>query len=190
MSGSPNNSGFSLIEVALAIGVFALAIVSILGVLGPAVEEMEAISVSNEANDVVSRISEALPRLDQDSDISTSSFDEVFGAVASEPMVLYAFVVEGEGFQLTPSTGDVSNVIGRVFAIRLTVSGVNPSGLISPSGDSFTINGYTRETYPEAYLALRVDLHHMPTPEPGTGYSPPPLTEDNFLFSYHTAINR
>lgn len=182
--------GFTLIEVALALGIFALAIVSILGLLGPAVEQIEDIRLTQQANDVVSTLSADLQAFDADGLASTSAFEELFTLVSREPAVLYVFRATTGDLEVTPEVAGVRDVDGRVFAARLSVSGANSRDYIQPSGDVFQINGYQAASYPEAFLALRVDLHRMPTPAPGTAFEPSPPTESNLLLRYHTAVNR
>ena len=184
------SAGFTLIEVALALGIFALAIVSILGLLGPAVEQIEDIRLNQQANDVVSVLGADLQQYNADGETSTSAFEELFNLVSREAAVLYVFRDLQGDLEVTPNPGDVEDVDGRVFGARLSVSGVNSRDYVQPSGDIFVINGFQADSYPEAFLALRVDLHVMPTPAPGTSFEPATPTETNLLLRYHTAVNR
>lgn len=181
---------FTLVEVALALGLFALAIVSILGLLGPAVGRIEDIRLMQAANDIVSQLSADLQHFDGDGRVDTRAFEEIFNLVARAPGVLYVYRGRGGGLRVTPAPAEVSEVEGRVFAARLTVSGVNPPAYLQATGDHFVLSGFTPATYPEAWLGLRVDLHIMPTPAPDTAFEPAEPSESNFLFRYHTAVNR
>jgi prepilin-type N-terminal cleavage/methylation domain-containing protein len=55
--------GFSLVEVVVAVGIFAIAVVSVIGLLGPINQSVAAVSESDDATRIVAAVQRELQRL-------------------------------------------------------------------------------------------------------------------------------
>lgn len=183
-------SAFSLVEVALAIGVFAVAIVSILGLLAPAVDQARLVRLENAAAGLVQPLGDALRGLDRDNDAGTSAFQEVFTLVAGGPAWLYAFPTREGVTRLTEEAGLVTDTDGPVFAVRVSASGANPRSLRQSQGDHFTLAPADAAAYPKAWLALQVELFPVETPPPGTSLQVETAALTDPLATFHTAVLR
>ncbi len=184
------SSGFSLVEVTLALGIFALAMVSLIGLLVPTLDQAREVRLTHASSEVIGKVGEALRTLDLDNDPNTTAFEEVFGRVATEPEIFYVFNRTDGTLAVTPEAGDVDEVAGFLFAARVSVSGVNPRGELVEANDFFQLRTADPDAYPEGYLALEVGLYRLPTPNPGSVFEAPELSEVAFLLRYHSAINR
>ena len=187
---SPALRAFSLVEVTLALGILALALVSLLGLLIPTLDQAREVRLTHATNEMIGTLSERLVHLDLDNDGSTSAFEEVFRRVASEPGIFFLYEQEGGGVVFTPEASRVENVDQFLFAAKIAPSGANPATLLQAGEEGYTLNVAQPDNYPEAYLALRVDLHTLPVPPPGTPFQGAELQEQNFLVGFHTAILR
>ena len=94
-------SGFTLVEVILAVGVIAMAIMALIGLLGTAFQQVQDVVQTNQAIGVVTKVNAALdnPRLVGGEKIpgadTAAAFDAVYDYVKSahgtNPIVLYYF---------------------------------------------------------------------------------------------------
>lgn len=199
MNGAPQKTetghtgGFSLVEVTLALGVFALALVTLLGLLTPALEQARSARQQHAAVEVIAVVGEALRSGQFEDSLPNSAFDAVYRMVASEPGLLFVFSTrddETPGVQVTRDPSRVLEVDRFLFAARVSAAGLNPPDYLVPLGETYALNTSNPRDYPEGYLALRVDLYELPVPPPGTVFVPPPLVPERFLFSFHTAVVR
>lgn len=190
--GSNNEAlrAFSLVEVTLALGILALALVSLLGLLLPTLDQARQVRLTHATNEMIGTLSERLAHLDLDNDPSTSAFEEIFLRVASEPALFYLYQEAGGGVVFTSEASEVTDVDQFLFAARISPSGANPATLLEVGEEGYTLTVTRPDNYPEAYLALKVDLHTLPVPPPGTPFPGGELREQNFLVGFHTAILR
>lgn len=190
LASPPGKGAFSLVEVSLALGILALALVTLIGLLVPAMNQAREVRLTHATNEMIANLSERLMHLDLDTDPTTSPFDELFSRVAGSPEVFYLFNQLEGGVVFTAEPQEVESVDRYLFAARLQPSGVNPSALLAEAEDGYTLTVSDPDAYPEAYLALQVDLYSLPFPPPGSAFTEVDLTEDNFLVRYQTAILR
>lgn len=186
-------TGFSLVEVTLALGVFALALVSLLGLLGPALDRARAVRVEQAAAQMIPAVGEAL-RTGRFAGVEeVDAFGEIIRALASGPLVLYVFHREGVPGDRTVVTRNVEQVreVGSVLlGARVTAAGNNHPEHLERGEEFFRLRAQDSADYPEASLALRVDLYRLPVAAPGSAWQAPELEESRFLFTFHTAVLR
>lgn len=182
--------GFSLVEVTLALGIFALAMVSLIGLLVPTLDQAREVRLTHATNEVIGEVGEALRNLDLDNDPNTTAFEEVFVRVAEGPEIFYVFNRMDATVAVTPDSEAVDDVEGFLFAARVSISGTNPQEHTVDSGGFLQLNTNHPDQYEEGYLAVEVALYQLPTPNPGSAFEVPELAEQAFLTRYHTAISR
>ncbi|MDR2982157.1 MAG: hypothetical protein LBV12_07920 [Puniceicoccales bacterium] len=145
--------GFSLVEVILAVGVIAMAILALVGLLGTTFQQVDDVVQTNRAVSVVSAVSAALDnpqlvggeRLAGASDTSKSSFEVVYdfvkSAVDKNKVVLYCFnreidstnpgsggtiavVYKASGDNFNTSTYDDQRGVGPVYRVEISISNI------------------------------------------------------------------
>lgn len=149
--------GFSLIEVILALGIFLVTIMALVGLLGPTLKSVDDVEKIDEIVSVVNSV-EAFLQSSPDIETRTSSppvtkFDAIFGAVADNGYATifvfrqYLDATSTEvrlvlGFDALDTTvnaaarldaSDFANAAGPVFRVVLT-----PSPVIPEEGDDLT----------------------------------------------------
>lgn len=170
-------AGFSLIEVVLAIGIFLVTILALVGLLGPTLKSVDDVDKTDE---VVSIVNTLNAFLQNSADIApgASKFDAIFEAVASgnsANVVIYRWY-EGSGADLTVrlevgfadneggaidtrgvvnaaqrTDADYQDAAGPIYRAVLTPSSVIPETGTSFAGTPVTYRSATRNASTETY---------------------------------------
>ncbi|MGJ3244011.1 MAG: hypothetical protein ACFE0O_13795 [Opitutales bacterium] len=221
-----SRTGFTLIEVVLAIGIFTLAILTLLGLLAPTLQSVNDVINTSLAKGVISKVNTTLQTYDADGVPETganhqSPFEEVFNAVrgaqqSNQELAFYAYQLKNGQVEVVDdasavtaalaqaASGDTEDTFdGPLFMILISASSVNdetlrtgalPSAFIRDRSFYGIATDY--DSWPEAYLALKIEIVTLQTPPPGSTFDPPGpdeatrLTDDAILFSYNTAVTR
>jgi type II secretory pathway pseudopilin PulG len=137
-------SGFSLVEVVVAVGIFALAIVGVIGLLGPTTRSVADVSDSDAATRVVSTIQAALQ---QRVASSSTGFTSLGSALQVGTTINYDFFATKDG-RLVGKEADFSTAgltnSDKFFEFALlrnkSLSGTDNSGDASAGYLAFTIS--------------------------------------------------
>ena len=173
--------GFSLIEVILALGIFLITVLAMVGLLGPTLSSVDEIEKTDEIVSVVNTVNAFLQG---SPDIATagSKFDAIYEAVRSDGYAtVFVFrrfsdssgtdVELKVGFQdetgdfLIPS--DFADIAGPIYRVVFTASSVTPDahlnetdtdgdGIVDRNGDGIYTLEKGLDDYPEGYLAIEV----------------------------------
>ena len=180
-----NRRGFSLIEVVLAIGIFLVTVLALVGLLGPTLQSVDEVEKTDEVSSVVNTVNAFLQ---SSSDIApnASKFNAIYNAVgtdgfatifvyrwfddsvADNPVVrLEIGFVDNEGGSVDNASvvnvggASFGNTAGPIYRVILTPSSVLPTDQVTDNG----INAYPRYTlangitdYPEGYFAMEVRI--------------------------------
>lgn len=182
--------GFSLVEVILAIGVFALTIVAVIGLLGPIAQQVRDLQDTKVANSLPAPIREELNRVGFEHfvDVSPGStsllggaFPSNFGDEEGESgpcLVLYGTedggrVVVQEGAGVTPNAG--------AGALQLPAEDRYFMVQVFPATDNLQYQDG------DAHVAFRVVIS-WPYKLPGMAANDYVDFADRRTFEYHTAI--
>ncbi|CAI8274427.1 MAG: Uncharacterised protein [Opitutia bacterium UBA7350] len=178
--------GFSLIEVVLAIGVFMVTILALIGLLGPALKSVDDVEQTDALVSVVSSINTFLQQ-SQEIAPGASKFDAIFNAVANDGYATLfifqsyldadstdtelkiGFYAESVGPNALIDSQDFANggipqVSGAIYRAVLTPSSVLPSVYRSAVRNattkvySLTKNSPLPSVYPEGYFAMEVRI--------------------------------
>ena len=209
--------GFSLIEVVLAIGIFMVTVLALVGLLGPTLQSVEGVEKTDEIASVVSTINTFLQSSPDIAVGGQSKFETIYKELNTDGFIT-AFV-----FRAYDSNNDVSLVVGfgeefevgeedkarvlatnirtnteviaagPVYRILLTASSVTPENHRTGSRDGngvFYLNSNFFD-YPEGYLAMEVRIF---AEDPGPNFNYNKRLQDfadiEPLFTYNTAIVR
>jgi len=179
---------YSLVEVTLALGIFAAGILSLLGILIPALDQARTTRTNLAASRAVSALSAALRLLDYDPEVGP--FDEVYAGVHAAPAHFYIFTGGAGNLVITPLEREVIAVDGVLLGAKVAVSGNNPSQHLIRNGDTHTLSLPDPDLYPEGYLALKVDLHELIPPAGAASFDASKWDDSRYLFTFHTAVTR
>lgn len=179
--------GFSLIEVVLAIGIFMVTVLALVGLLGPTLKSVDEVEQTDAIASVVNSLNAFLQ---QSPEIApgASKFDAIFNAVANNGhatiFVFQSYLNEDStntelkiGF-LNESVGDnalIKNtdfvesstvkVAGSIYRVVLTPSSVLPAPQYRSEVRDSTTKVYTLTVtspdppgYPEGYFAMEVRI--------------------------------
>lgn len=180
-SQSTQPHGFSLIEVVLAIGIFLVTVLALVGLLGPTLQSVDEVEKTDEIASVVNTVNAFLQSSPEIAP-SASKFNAIYDAVAKNG---YATILvfrkydtsDNIGLKIgfvgetasTVSNSDITSgssvlAAGTVYRVVLTPSSVIPSDHITDNG----VNTYPRYTltksligadpYPEGYFAMEVRI--------------------------------
>lgn len=206
-----SRKGFSLIEVVLAIGIFLVTVLALVGLLGPTLQSVDEVEKTDEVSSIVNTINAFLQN-SQDIAPGASKFDAIYNAVSQGEATLLVFrayddkdVISlqigfvGETAATVASndvySGSIVKAAGTVYRAVLTPSSVNPVDERADAG----VNSYPRykmnqtdpSSYPEGSFAMEVRIF---AEEPSLNFNAASnltdLQDIEPIFTYNTAIVR
>ena len=209
--------GFSLIEVVLAIGIFLVTVLALVGLLGPTLQSVDEVEKVDEVASVVNTINTFLQSSPDIAVDGQSKFETIYKELRTDGFIT-AFVLRAYdandnislkvGFSDEFNVGDTAKArvvasdirmgadvvaAGPVYRAFLTASSVTPEDHRTKTRDE---NGvlYLGENflqYPEGYLAMEVRIF-AEDPDAGFIYNKRLRDVAKFepLFTYNTAIVR
>lgn len=173
--------GFSLIEVVLAIGIFLVTVLALVGMLGPTLQSVDEVEKTDEISSVVNTVNAFLqssPKIAP----GASKFNSIYNAVgndgyatilvfraydASDVISLKIGFVGETSAKVSNSditNGTMVNAAGTIYRVVLTPSSVIPDAHVTDNG----VGTYPRFTlkkaidgadpYPEGYFAMEVRI--------------------------------
>lgn len=212
--------GFSLIEVVLAIGIFLVTVLALVGLLGPTLQSVDEVEKTDEIASVVNTINAFLQSSPNIAPTGQSKFDVIYDAVRSEgyATILVFRKYEGPDDEISLKIGfigetsetvtsadvtDGSEVLaaGTVYRAVLTPSSVIPEDHVNDAG----VGEYPRYTlaetvdlYPEGYFAMEIRIfdeapsltYDISLLQSGQAATPANLKDVEPIFTYNTAIVR
>ena len=212
--------GFSLIEVVLAIGIFLVTVLALVGLLGPTLQSVDEVEKVDEVSSVVNTINTFLQSSPDIAVNGQSKFETIYKELRTDGFIT-AFVFRAYennddislvvGFSDKFEVGEASkaqvvandirsgsnvNAAGPVYRVILTASSVTPAAHLKSTtrdndGEGFLYLGTNFDQYPEGYLAMEVRIF-AEDPESTFTYDKRLSGVANFepLFTYNTAIVR
>jgi Tfp pilus assembly protein PilV len=208
-----SRKGFSLIEVVLAIGIFLVTVLALVGLLGPTLQSVDEVEKTDEVSSIVNTINAFLQN-SQAIAPGTSKFDAIYNAVSQDEATLLVFraydandvISLKVGFvgETAPSAqvsaSDVTDgskvmAAGTIYRAVLTPSSVNPVDERADAG----VNAYPRYrmneanpvNYPEGSFAMEVRIFaEAPSLTFDDSSDLGALKDQEPIFTYNTAILR
>ncbi len=203
--------GFSLIEVVLAIGIFLVTVLALVGLLGPTLQSVDEVEKADEVSSIVNTINAFLQNSPEIAP-GASRFNAIYNAVSQDSATLLVFRAYDDKDVISLKIGfigeteakvDASDVYsgsivkaaGTIYRAVLTPSSVNPVAERADAGvDSYpryTMNETTPSAYPEGSFAMEVRIF---AEEPSLAFNAASVLADLQLkepiFTYNTAIVR
>ncbi|ADE56029.1 type IV pilus modification PilV family protein [Coraliomargarita akajimensis] len=169
--------GFTLVEVVLALGIFLVTILALVGLLGPTLKSVNDVETTDELVSVVNSINAFLQNSPEIAVSGSSKFDTLYNQVrASGTATIYVFneYVSGQsaesrlriGFESASSVGanalvtNFNNASGTIYRAVLSTSPVTPSNFRSGSRNGsgiYTLSSAVN-SYHEGFLALEIRI--------------------------------
>jgi Tfp pilus assembly protein PilV len=208
-----SQKGFSLIEVVLAIGIFLVTVLALVGLLGPTLQSVDEVEKTDEVSSIVNTINAFLQN-SQEIAPGASKFDAIYNAVSQDHATLLIFRAYDTNDAISLKVGfvgetdpsaqisktdvtDGSQVLaaGTIYRAVLTPSSVNPIAERADAG----VNSYPRYSmkqsdptlYPEGSFAMEVRIF---AEEPSLTFDDTSVLADlqskEPIFTYNTAIVR
>ena len=174
--------GFSLIEVVLAIGIFLVTVLALVGLLGPTLQSVDEVEKTDEIASVVNTVNSFLQSSPDIGNLSAtppvSKFNAIYNAVKNNG---YATVFVFRSYEDENSTdialvvgflgetnaplvaSDFENTAGSIYRVVLSASSVTPDAELNETKPDRNSDGiYTLKnplaTYPEGYFAMEVRI--------------------------------
>ena len=209
--------GFSLIEVVLAIGIFLVTVLALVGLLGPTLQSVDEVEKTDEIASVVNTVNAFLQSSPDIAVGSQSKFETIYKELRTDGYIT-AFVFrayendddiglvvgfddkfevgeEDKARVLAANIRTGANVIaaGPVYRVILTASSVTPEDhrtVVRDGNGVFYLNKNFLD-YPEGYLAMEVRIF---SEDPGTTFDYEKLLREvanlEPLFTYNMAVVR
>lgn len=208
-----SRKGFSLVEVVLAIGIFLVTILALVGLLGPTLKTVDEVEKTDEVSSVVSSINSFLHNSPNIAP-GGSRFNAIYDAVAQDHATLLIFRAYGANDLVSLKIGfvgetdqsaqisedDVSDgtsmfAAGPVYRAILTPSSANPEDTRTDNGEDefprYTMDESNPDDYEEGYFAIEVRIF---AEEPSLTFDDSIALDELILedpiFTYNTAIIR
>lgn len=211
-----SRKGFSLIEVVLAIGIFLVTILALVGLLGPTLRSIDEVEKADEVASIVNTINAFLQN-SYDIAPGASKFDAIYNAVVSQDhATLLVFRAYDTNDLISLKIGFVqetsvdaaaqvsvvdiysgSNMLaaGTIYRAVLTPSSVNPTAEMTDAGvgnfPRYKMNASTPAAYPEGSFAMEVRIF---AEDPSLNFNVVSnlntLSTEEPIFTYNTAIVR
>jgi len=208
-----SRKGFSLIEVVLAIGIFLVTVLALVGLLGPTLQSVDEVEKTDEVASIVNTINAFLQN-SYDIAPGASKFDAIYNAVSQDHATLLVFRAYGANDLISLKIGFVaetsaaaqvsvadiysgSNMLaaGTIYRAVLTPSSVNPTAEMTDAGvgnfPRYKMNASTPAAYPEGSFAMEVRIF---AEDPSLNFNVVSnlntLSTEEPIFTYNTAIVR
>ena len=210
--------GFSLIEVVLAIGIFLVTVLALVGLLGPTLQSVDEVEKTDEIASVVNTVNAFLQSSPHIAVSGQSKFETIYKELNTDGFIT-AFVFRaydsnddinlvvgfGDKFQvgevdkaqvLAADISTNSDVIaaGPVYRVFLTASSVTPEDhrTVSRDGNGVYYLNKNFLEYPEGYLAMEVRIFAEDPKSAVRDYNKLLRDVANIepLFTYNTAVVR
>lgn len=210
--------GFSLIEVVLAIGIFLVTVLALVGLLGPTLKSVDEVEKTDEVSSVVNTLNAFLQN-SPDIAPGASKFNAIYAALAGgNEATVFVFryyddsapsgngvpvVRLAVGFQFgeegVNSNAIIPNALfddaaGPIYRAVLTASSVIPTASRSANRNGngiYTLADSNVANYPEGYLAMEVRIFsEAPGPAFSSTTSLGTLDDLEPIFTYNTAVVR
>ena len=208
-----SRKGFSLIEVVLAIGIFLVTVLALVGLLGPTLQSIDEVEKTDEVASIVNTINAFLQN-SYDIAPGASKFDAIYNAVSQDHATLLVFRAYGANDLISLKIGFVaetsaaaqvsvadiysgSNMLaaGTIYRAVLTPSSVNPTAEMTDAGvgnfPRYKMNASTPAAYPEGSFAMEVRIF---AEDPSLNFKVESnlntLSTEEPIFTYNTAIVR
>ena len=205
--------GFSLIEVVLAIGIFLVTVLALVGLLGPTLQSVDEVEKTDEVSSIVNTVNAFLQSSPNIAAGTDSKFATIYNAVgtgqcatlfvfraytASDDIVLKIGFdsADSVGANATIQTGDFSNAAGPIYRVVLSPSSVLPAATRSPSRNGSGVYTLTDVigNYLEGSFAMEVRIFAEEPPGPSQTFANATnlgaLNTQEPIFTYNTAIVR
>lgn len=188
--------GFSLIEVVLAIGIFLVTVLALVGLLGPTLQSVDEVEKADETASVVSTVN-AFLQSSPDINPGGSKFNAIFDALTSNDhatIFVYRYyddqtssneerIALEVGFapsesgainnraivnQPSENPANFADAAGPIYRVVLSASSVTPESERSTTRNSDNIYTLNKSlaAYPEGYLAMEVRIFAEDPPGP------------------------
>ena len=177
-----NKSGFSLIEVVLAIGIFLVTILALVGLLGPTLTSVNDVESTDEVISVVNTVNAFLQNSPAIAATGSSKFDTIFNAIAGDAddqITLFVFktyvsdtndniilnvgfregeVTVGNATSAEIANADFDNAAGTIYRVVLTPSSVIPETGTDFNGNSVDYRQANRGASTNTYALAPADV--------------------------------
>lgn len=207
------SSGFSLIEVVLAIGIFLVTVLALVGLLGPTLQSVDEVEKTDEVSSIVNSVNAFLQSSPNIALGTDSKFATIYNAVGTgDCATLFVFraytasddIVLKIGFDSADSVGtdaaiqavNFTNAAGPIYRVVLSASSVLPVATRSASRNGsgvYTLSDII-DNYPEGSFAMEVRIFAEEPPGPSQTFSNATnlgaLNTQEPIFTYNTAIVR
>lgn len=211
-------SGFSLIEVILALGVFLVTILAFIGLLGPTLQSVNEVENTDEIASVVNTLNAFLQKSPGIATTDESKFEVIYGNVADGgEATVFVFKrfsdtnstlstirvgfssneTVGDQASASIGSGDFANAAGTIYRCVLTPSSVMPIDWRSGSRNDdgiYTLDVTDVENYTEGYFPMEVRIFAEDPPGPNATFNSETvlseLVNEEPIFTYNTAIVR
>lgn len=213
MLDTHRKQGLSLVEVIIAIGVFAFAMVTLIGLLGKTLTSISDSLSSEESAAVISKVETFMQSYDFDP--SVTRFEEVYAELSSNGYIqLFVYTdIDGntvlvEGSQSTQIDSAMTNgaigdnVDGALYLALVTPSLSNPQNTVaaSPSALPSPFDGVfghslipAYASFTLGYLVMDVRIYQYDAPAPGqaiaTLVTSNPPTQAGELVKFRSVLN-
>lgn len=205
---------FTLVEVVLALGIFLVTVLALVGLLGPTLKSVSDVESADEVISVVNSLNAFLQNSQEIAGTSgNSKFREIYDAVnsgnhatvfvfksyqnSSSDVIGLTIGFDGET-QARVNAADFRQAAGQIFRVVLSASSVLPNTARSASrnGDGVYTLSQSFDSYDEGYFAMEVRIYGREEDmvAVGSGSIPNPslntLNLEEPIFTYNTAIVR
>lgn len=215
MTCKKNYLGFSLIEAVLAIGIFFVTVLVLIGMLGPLLNSVNDVETTDEVVSVVESLNSFL-QVNSDWGIQGSNFDVIYQAIRTRGYATaYVFreYISSKSTQVKLSVGfspketattiriprnakvyGFKNAAGPIYRAILTLSPILPRDYFRDRGRT-AIPRYTllqsSFNFDDNFLPLNIDIYvNSPGPSFRDSMAFKEIVTQKPIFSYSTAINR
>ena len=186
-------AAFSLVEVVVVIGIFAVAILALLGFFLPTLRNMAVVSETDRAIAAGERVAEFL---------QTRDFPLIYRWTAEgrqKRLLSYEVETGSDRHQVRGKVvewgdsaveADFGALSGTPFLVTVSASSLNRDP--GEEGRAPDVLPGTMAGYRKGYLALKVRIYTLPNPQPGQSLADisSGVGEEALILTFDTAVNR
>lgn len=151
---TPSSKGFSLIEVVLAIGIFLVTVLALVGLLGPTLKSVDEVEKTDEISSIVNTLNAFLQNSPGIATATTSKFETIFNAVAdggSATLFVFRAYPDATSTEVDLKVGFYNETVGDVSASIDTVDFVS-GGAVLAAGTVYRVILSPSSVTPTSYL--------------------------------------